>query len=52
MEPLSWNICRAAGCLLTKLRKSDTVRQIQNGSLLLMSAARPDTGFHVGVAMR
>ena len=41
-----------SGSLLKKLRKSDTVRQIHTGSLLLMSAARPDTGFHVGVAMR
>lgn len=39
------------GSLLKKLGKSDTVRQIQNGSLLLMSAARPDAGFHVGMAM-
>lgn len=37
--------------LLKKLSKSDTIRQIQDGRLLLMSAAKPDAGFNVGMAM-
>jgi len=37
--------------LLKKLKKSDIIRSIQQGKLLLMSAAKPDAGFHVGMAM-
>ena len=37
--------------MLKKLRKSDTVRYIQDGKLLLMSVAKPDAAFHVGFAM-
>lgn len=37
--------------LLKKLKKSDMVRYIQNGSLLMMSVSKPDAAFHVGMAM-
>jgi len=37
--------------LLKKLKKSDTIRNIQQGKLLLISVAKPDAGFHVGMAM-
>lgn len=37
--------------LMKKLKNSDTVRSIQNGSLLLMSVSKPDAGFNVGFAM-
>lgn len=37
--------------LLKKLKSSDTIRNIQQGKLLLMSVAKPDAGFHVGLAM-
>ena len=37
--------------LLKKLRKSDTVKKVQQGKLLLMSVAKPDAGFNVGMAM-
>lgn len=37
--------------LLKKLKKSDVIRSIQDGRLLLMSVAKPDAGFNVGLAM-
>ncbi len=37
--------------LLKKLKKSDTIKSIQQGKLLLISVSKPDAGFHVGVAM-
>lgn len=37
--------------LKKKLRNSDTVKQIQNGRLLLLSVVNPDAGFNTGVAM-
>lgn len=37
--------------LMKKLKSSDTVRNVQNGSLLLLSVSKPDTGFNVGFAM-
>ena len=37
--------------LMKKLRKSDTVKKVQQGNLLLMSVAKPDAGFNVGMAM-
>ena len=37
--------------LLKKLKSSDTIRNIQQGKLLLMSVAKPDAGFNVGLAM-
>ena len=37
--------------LMKKLKSSDTVRNIQNGSLLLLSVSKPDAGFNVGFAM-
>lgn len=37
--------------LLKKLNKADTVRSVQDGRLLLLSAVKPDAGFNVGVAM-
>lgn len=37
--------------LLKKLKKSDVIRNIQQGRLLLMSVAKPDAGFNVGMAM-
>lgn len=37
--------------LMKKLKNSDTVKNIQNGSLLLLSVSKPDAGFNVGFAM-
>ena len=37
--------------LMKKLKSSDTVRNIQNGNLLLLSVSKPDAGFNVGFAM-
>ena len=37
--------------LLKKLKKSDVVKNIQQGKLLLMSVSKPDAGFNVGMAM-
>lgn len=37
--------------LMKKLKSSDTVRNVQNGSLLLLSVSKPDAGFNVGFAM-
>lgn len=37
--------------LLKKLKKSDAIRNIQQGKLLLMSVAKPDAGFNIGFAM-
>ena len=41
----------ASDSLDKKLRQSAYVRAIQNGKLLVLSVARPDAGFHVGIAM-
>lgn len=40
-----------ADSLLKKLKRSDLIRSIQRGNLLLISASKPDAGFHVGTAM-
>lgn len=37
--------------MLKKLSKSDVIRNIQQGRLLLLSVAKPDAGFNVGMAM-
>ena len=37
--------------LLKKLRVSETIRAVQDGRLLLLSVAKPDAGFQVGIAM-
>lgn len=37
--------------LLKKLKKSDTIKSIQQGKLLLISVSKPDAGFNVGMAM-
>ena len=37
--------------LMKKLKKNDVIRSIQQGKLLLLSAAKPDAPFHVGMAM-
>lgn len=37
--------------LLKKLKKSDVVKNIQQGKLLLISVSKPDAGFNVGMAM-
>lgn len=37
--------------LLKKLKKNDVIRGIQQGKLLLMSVAKPDAPFNVGLAM-
>ena len=41
----------AADSLEKKLRQSGYVRAIQNRKLLVLSVAKPDAGFHVGIAM-
>ena len=37
--------------LMKKLKNSDTVRNVQNSNLLLLSVSKPDAGFNVGFAM-
>ena len=37
--------------LMKKLKNSDTVRNVQNGNLLLLSVSKPGAGFNVGFAM-
>ena len=37
--------------LLKKLRKSETIRAVQDGRQLILSVAKPDAGFQVGIAM-
>lgn len=37
--------------LLRKLRKSEIIKNIQQGNLLLMSVSKPDAGFNIGTAM-
>lgn len=37
--------------LLKKLKKSDAIRNVQQGKLLMISVAKPDAGFNVGMAM-
>ena len=37
--------------MMKKLQKGETVKQVQSGRLLLLSAANPEAGFHVGMAM-
>ena len=41
----------ASDSLEKKLRQSAYIRAIQSGSLLALSVAKPDAGFHVGIAM-
>ena len=40
-----------ADSMLKKLQKGETVKQVQNGRLLLLSVAKPEAGFQVGMAM-
>lgn len=40
-----------ADSMMKKLQKGETVKQVQNGRLLLLSVAKPEAGFHVGMAM-
>ena len=37
--------------LLKKLKKRDVIQNIQQGKLLMLSVAKPDAGFNVGLAM-
>jgi predicted Rossmann fold nucleotide-binding protein DprA/Smf involved in DNA uptake len=37
--------------MLKKLKKSDVIKNIQQGRLLLLSVSKPDAGFNVGMAM-
>lgn len=37
--------------LLKKLKKSDAIKSVQQGKLLLISVSNPDAGFNVGMAM-
>ena len=37
--------------MMKKLQNSYTVKKIQNGKLLMLSAVKPDAGFNVGIAM-
>jgi len=47
----SFSIEYLSDSMLKKLKNSETVKRIQNGSLLMLSVAKPDAGFNVGVAM-
>lgn len=37
--------------MLRKLRNAKTLQAVQRGALLLLSVAKPDAGFHTGIAM-
>lgn len=37
--------------MMRKMRRSETLKALQEGRLLLLSAVKPDAGFHVGTAM-
>lgn len=37
--------------MLRRLHKSSTVKAVNDGRLLLLSVAKPDAGFNVGIAM-
>lgn len=37
--------------MLRKLRQSSVVKAVNNGKLLILSVAKPDAGFNVGIAM-
>ena len=47
----SFSVEYLSDSMLKKLKSSDTVKKIQNGKLLLLSVAKPDAGFNVGIAM-
>ena len=47
----SFSVEYLSDSLLKKLKSGGVIRNIQQGRLLLMSAAKPDAGFHVGTAM-
>jgi len=47
----SYSVEYLADSLLKKLKRCDAVKNIQQGKLLLISAAKPDAGFQVGMAM-
>lgn len=47
----SFSIEYLSDSLLRKLRSKDIIREVQQGRLLLMSVAKPDAGFQVGIAM-
>ena len=47
----SFSIEYLADSMEKKLKNSDVVKRIQNGKLLLLSAAKPDAPFNVGNAM-
>lgn len=47
----SFSIEYLSDSMLKKLKNSETVKRIQNGSLLILSVVKPDAGFNVGVAM-
>lgn len=40
-----------ADSMMQKMRKADTVKSINKGNLLLLSASSPTAGFNVGIAM-
>lgn len=47
----SFSVEYLADSMVRKLKKSDIVKQIQDGKLLLLSSVKPDAGFNVGAAM-
>ena len=47
----SFSVEYLSDSLLKKLKKSDVIKNIQQGKLLLMSISKPDAGFNVGMAM-
>lgn len=47
----SFSVEYLSDSLLKKMKRSDIIRNIQQGRLLLMSVTKPDAGFNVGIAM-
>lgn len=51
IEMGSFAIAYLSDSMQRKLRQSPVIKAIQSGSLLLLSVANPDAGFHTGIAM-
>lgn len=47
----SFSVEYLSDSMLRKLKKSETVKKIQDGKLLMLSVVKPDAGFNVGIAM-
>ena len=51
IEGGSFSIAYLSDSMARKMRRSAEIKAIQNGQQLLLSAVKPDAGFHPGIAM-